>query len=326
MSYQFHRFYWPWTLVLGLGVILACELMLLVDVALRGGAVAPHQDVPALDGPVQVAARWAAQNVTPICWTGFLLVMDGILTWQSRHRCPAGTPSPVRSRPARFALCFLASVPIWLVFDWINFSFMDAWRYHGLPESTVHRFIGYFLAFGAISPAMFLVAEWYQRLGLRWLPGRAISIGRRMQAAAVAAGAWMIIFPMIVQASAGTLTLWLGWFLLLDPINRWFGAPSLIADWQAGRWGRTVALGAGGATCGLLWEFWNYWATAKWTYNLPFLGPLEGYRYFEMPLLGLLGFPPFALECWVMFQSVVLVLDRLGLGLAEPLPDRETII
>ena len=54
---------------------------------------------------------------------------------------------------------------------------------------------------------------------------------------------------------------------------------------------------AGGA-CGLLWEFWNYWAATKWTYTVPYLG---GVKLFEMPVLGFLGFPPFAVECWAMY-------------------------
>ena len=102
-------------------------------------------------------------------------------------------------------------------------------------------------------------------------------------------------------------------------------APSLIGDWRAGRYGRTAALLAGGLTCGFLWEFWNYWAVAKWTYNLPFLAGLEPYKLFEMPLPGFSGFPPFALECWAVFQTIVLLGNRLGLR-SEPLPDDDVIL
>ncbi len=85
---------------------------------------------------------------------------------------------------------------------------------------------------------------------------------------------------------------------------------------------------AGGATCGFLWEFWNYWAAAKWTYDLPFLGPLEDYRYFEMPWVGFSGFLPFALECWVVYQTVLLIAGRLlpRRRLVEPLPDDDAIL
>ena len=88
-----------------------------------------------------------------------------------------------------------------------------------------------------------------------------------------------------------------------------------------GWYGRTLAACAGGLTCGFLWEFWNYWALAKWVYDLPFLGVMQKYQYFEMPLPGLLGFIPFGIECWVMWQMMRIPLD----GLAEPLPDEMTL-
>jgi len=77
--------------------------------------------------------------------------------------------------------------------------------------------------------------------------------------------------------------------------------------------------------CGLMWEFWNYWAMAKWTYNLPFLGSLESISYFEMPAIGFLGFLPFALECWAMVQSILWMAHKLGLRRIEPLPSVESV-
>ena len=79
-------------------------------------------------------------------------------------------------------------------------------------------------------------------------------------------------------------------------------------------------------TCGVLWEFWNYWARARWTYDLPFLGPLEDYRLFEMPLPGFAGFPPFALECWVAFQAILLVLRKTGMRFVERLPGDDAVL
>ncbi len=318
----------PISLVLGLGTILVAEALLFVDVSARSWAVLPNGELVPPRGQLHSLGRWVAVNMTPICWVGWLVTLDGLLALHGRRG--GGSlgviGSPVRVRPRRFVLCFLAGIPLWLTFDWINFAFIGAWEYHGLPDDLMHRYLGYFFAFGAISPAMFLTAELYQRLGLRRVRARALSIAPPALIIFVGLGLALTAFPVVVRHPIGTLTLWVGWFFLLDPINHWLGAPSILGDWQAGRWGRTLALLAAGATCGLLWEFWNYWAAAKWTYHLPFLGPLEDYRYFEMPLIGLLGFPTFAIECWVMFQTVVLLCQRLGFRFPETLPDNAALL
>jgi hypothetical protein len=62
-----------------------------------------------------------------------------------------------------------------------------------------------------------------------------------------------------------------------------------------------VSLLISGAVCGILWESWNYWALTKWHYNVPYL---SGVKLFEMPVLGYLGFPAFALECWLMYRFI----------------------
>ena len=307
---------WPGTLLVGLGLILASEALLGIDLVLRGGAVLPTHLLPPPQGLFGWISRQAAVNMTALCWVGVLLVLDGLLTLLGQHRPEVGG-SPARLRPRSFLFCFLVSIPIWLSFDWMNFTFLGAWHYHGLPENLLHRYTGYFFAFGAICPALFLCAQVYQNLGFESLEGPQLVVGPRFEVLVFSLGVFFLAYPLAVRNPSGTLTLWLAWSFLLDPINRRLGAPSLLADWAAGKWGRMLALMAAGATCGLLWEFWNFWAAAKWTYDLPFLGPLEAYRFFEMPLVGLLGFPLFAIECWVMFQTAVLVVERSGIGFRE---------
>lgn len=317
----------PVTLAIGVAVILIMETFLFIDVIARDGAIVPDEPLASPSGAIEALARWLARNVTPVCWTAVLFVLDGILEWARPVEGGAGHPgSPVRKRPRRFGLCFLASVGIWLSFDAFNFGAIHAWRYHGLAADTIQRLAAYLFAFGAISPALFLMAEAVRRLGLGRLVTQPFRIPTGADLFVIGLGAAFLAFPLFVREPYGVLTLWLGWILLLDPINRRLGAPSLFSDWAAGRWDRTVALMLSGVLCGLLWEFWNYWAVAKWTYDLAFLGPLEQIRYFEMPVVGLAGFPPFALECWVMFQTVVALLERTGLRLVEPLPDDRTTI
>jgi len=300
------------SLVGGAVVIAAAGVLLLADAAMRGWAVMPHDPIPAPQGWFQHLARAVANDVTPIFWAAYLFLLDGLLV---RLR---GT-SPARENPGRFLVCCVASIPIWVVFDWVNFEYMMAWDYHGLSENFWHRNLGYAVAFGAITPAMLMSAEVVRALGFPEVRLRPLTIGRTGRTVMIVLGAAALVFPIAVADPVGSLTLWLSFWLLLDPINHRFGAPSLIGDWAAGRWGRTFALALGGGICGLWWESWNWFALTKWTYHLPFLGPLEQHRYFEMPLAGFLGFFPFGPECWVMFNSAVLLLGALGVrGLTPP--------
>ena len=316
--------YRPFTLWLGLLIIAAAEVMLLLDVQLSGRGVVPR-DIALADladpaTAVGWAGRWFAVNVTPFCWVGYLLLMEGLLTrlgWRSGRR-----GSAIRQRPWLFVIAWLTSVPVWCFFDWVNFYFLDAWRYHGLPPFWWQRYLGYLIAFGAISPAMFLAAQLYQQFGLRRLRTRGQGLGRAWQVGAFVFGIAAVILPFVIGDPRGVLLLWVSIIFLLDPINWWCGRPSILRDWSEGRWGRTVSLVLGGATCGFLWEFWNYWALTKWTYHLPFLGTLESYRYFEMPWVGFVGFLPFAVECWVALQTICLLLP----GITEPLPSENDIL
>jgi hypothetical protein len=136
------------------------------------------------------------------------------------------------------------------------------------------------------------------------------------------AGLAMFVWPMLDHNPITNLTLWTSLVFLLDPINYALGRPSMWRDWSHGRYGRTLACFAGGLLCGLLWEFWNFWALSKWVYHLPFLGRFENVRYFEMPLIGLIGFLPFGIECWIIWQLLRVPLD----GLVEELPDQRTLL
>ncbi len=313
----------PTTLWLGLILISICEVMLALDVHFshRGPLKNPKQAAAFIAAPplqpLPRTARWFAINMTPLVWPSYLIFLDGLLTLQTRA-------SPIRRRPHHFATLFLASIVIWSIFDWINFYFIHAWTYFGLPPGDLRsRWWQYALAFGSVVPGMLLSGQVFLNLGaFQAMRGTAWRMPAWGYALILLIGVAMLLWPFFSRDPISNLTLWTSLVLLLDPINRMLGRPSLLADWQHGWFGRTLAAAAAGLLCGLLWEFWNFWALAKWTYHLPFLGRWETVRYFEMPVLGLLGFIPFGPECWVMWQTLRIPLD----GLAEPLPDERWLI
>ena len=261
-------------------------------------------------GGVTLLAR---ANITPLAWLCYVVALCGLLTvldrrsWLSRYR-------------NRFTVLWLWSVPAWCYFDWQNFYFLRdprtglrAWEYINMPPNFDDRLLGYLIAFGAIAPGMFLTAEVLMRLGFARLLAPQMNLSARNKKIAVAAvfalGLLLTPIPILVGTAASNLAIWVGTWALLDPINLLCGRPSILRDWSDGRWGRTLALGAGGLFCGFLWEFWNFWAGTKWVYHLPFLGSWEHYRYFEMPLPGLLGFIAFGIETWTMWQTALLILS-----------------
>lgn len=314
---------WPTTVWVGIVWIALCELLLLADVIWSGrGAIRDEATARALlaaptAGPLATLARFVAANMTPLVWVGYIVLLEGVLTLQEGR-------SPLRRRPHHFACLSLASVFIWCVFDAINFNGgMGAWHYIGMPDSTLHRLLGYMVAFGTIVPGMLMSGQVLLNSGLfDWARSARWHMPRWAKWVALLAGVAMFIWPITHRNPVTNLTLWTSLVFLLDPINQKFGRPSMFRDWQAGWYGRTLAAFAGGLLCGFLWEFWNYWALTKWTYHLPFLGALEHVRYFEMPLPGLLGFIPFGVECWVMWQTMRIALD----GMVEPLPDERHLL
>jgi hypothetical protein len=120
----------------------------------------------------------------------------------------------------------------------------------------------------------------------------------------VAAGVVMLVLPFVVPASIApymAAPVWLGFIFLLDPLNARLGGEWLLVDLRAGRSDRLINLALSGVLCGVLWEFWNYWARAKWHYTVPIM---QHVKIFEMPVPGYLGFPAFAVECFTMYVFV----------------------
>lgn len=236
---------------------------------------------------------------TPIAWTGYILFVDAAV-WRRRGS------SWIRNAPAELLFLSAASVPLWVIFEMYNKYFIHNWYYVGLPESLLIRYIGYVWAFATISPAIFETGELVSSLRdrrapeTRATPNAPVPLGRAGWIS-VAAGTAMLALPIVYPSTYLAAPVWLGFIFLLDPINARAGDESIRGDWRQGRTWRLVNLLLAGLVCGVIWEFWNYWAATKWIYNVPILPDV---RIFEMPILGFGGFPPFAVECFVMYVAV----------------------
>jgi hypothetical protein len=253
---------------------------------------------------------------TPIAWTGFILFADSIVYRARGH-------SWIRSAPGEFALLALASIPLWIVFEGFN-QVIRNWYYTGVPENFWLRQFGFAWSFATIWPAIFEGADLVAvlRAGGAGGAGRAgksvaaLPASPALPALAITIGAAMLALPFAVPSEVAqymAAPVWLGFIFLLDPINRRLGAESLAGDLHAGRTDRIVNLALSGVLCGVLWEFWNYWARAKWHYSVPIM---EHLKIFEMPVPGYLGFPAFAFECFTMYVFVRRMFTKLGRRIA----------
>jgi hypothetical protein len=145
---------------------------------------------------------------------------------------------------------------------------------------------------------------------LRWSPGR--------DGLCLALGAACIVLPLTWPDVFFPLA-WGCLVFLLEPWNRRHARRSILRDLEAGEAAPLLRVLLAGLVCGFLWELWNFWARTKWVYTVPGVGAL---KLFEMPLLGFLGFPPFAVEC----QSVVRFLEaRRDRASSAPLVRRRAL-
>jgi hypothetical protein len=259
---------------LGLGVLAASQALLVLRWE-------PH-------------TRW----FTPIMWTAYILLADALVL---RRR---GT-SLLHDRPREAAFMATVSIPLWCVFELYNWRLAN-WDYFGVPEPAWLAALGYAWAFATITPGLWQTAAVLDAWGaFATARGRPAPPAPGRLRAAMAVGAIFLVVPPLLPAPIRPWTfgfVWLGFVLLLDPWNYRAGRPSFTAAWAEGDRGFVYRWLLAGLACGVLWEFWNYWAIGRWRYvGVPVF---PEWKLFEMPLAGYLGFPPFALEAFAMYHFV----------------------
>jgi hypothetical protein len=235
-----------------------------------------------------------ATYFTPIAWSAYILIADAAvfaITGRSR----------LRDAPKVLAQMAFLSIPLWLIFEAYNARLRN-WTYVGVPQQWPAALLGYAWSFATITPAIFETADLVQAL-LPAVPIEGWKISAAAETAVMFLGAGCLIAPLAVPRSIAPYLfslVWLGFLLLLDPLNRRLRLPSFLGDLSDGFARRFYGFLAAGWICGWLWEFWNEWAHAKWHYTFPMFQQL---KIFEMPAPGYLGFIPFALECFAMYVT-----------------------
>jgi hypothetical protein len=239
---------------------------------------------------------------TPLAWTAYILVADAAALAISGR-------SELRESPRGLLKMAILSIPLWAIFEAYNLRLAN-WTYLHLPESRMQTWLGFAWAFATITPGIFVTASLVESLGWFNHRSRPLTFGRAGESAAMIAGAMFLVFPLLVPARAGQYLfapVWLGFFLLLDPINCRLHRPSMEGDLARGARGRLYSFLIAGWICGWLWEFWNYWARTRWVYTFPIM---QDWKIFQMPAPGYLAFPVFALECFAMYVTGAWMFSR----------------
>jgi len=228
-------------------------------------------------------------------WWSYILTIDAII-----YRLKGN--SLMLSRTKEFLVMIPWSIFIWLIFEAANLS-LENWYYINLPNSTVERWLGYAVAYGTVLPGIFETTELLETVVVfRESRIKRTVISQEGHRVFILLGVLSLVSSVLVPEYFFPL-IWVGFIFLLEPFNYRFGGKSLLKDLEDGNPRKIYLLLTAGLICGLLWEFWNFWAHSKWVYTVPFFEELKG---FEMPALGFLGFPPFAVQVYVMYNFISL--------------------
>lgn len=234
-----------------------------------------------------------SQFVFPLFWYGYILIVDAL------NRRARGS-SLLGERKREFAMMLPVSALYWYLFEWYNLVIQN-WVYINTPPQEWLALSVKIVSFATVIPALCGTGELLESLagGARAVRARPPA-GNRWRRASFIAGFVLAALPLLYPRLF-FWSVWLGLFLLTDPLNDCLGRPSILRDWRERRWRRTIAWLGAGYICGFFWEFWNYWAYTKWIYTVPLP---EMPHIFEMPALGFLGFGPFGLETFAVWTLV----------------------
>jgi hypothetical protein len=232
-------------------------------------------------------------------WWSYILAADALVYWMQGE-------SLIVSKTRTFLCMIPLSIFIWCIFEGFNFRLAN-WHYINLPPEVWMRWIGYAIAYATVLPGLcetmhlleavrpFRAVSWRKLYPSPFFLRTSLAIGGSVLLAA-------LLFPRFCFP-----LVWIGFALLIEPFLYLQVSTSLLRALEKGELERLLTLLTAGLACGVLWELWNFWAQAKWIYTVPFF---EEGKIFEMPLLGFLGFPPFAVSAYAMYRIIIIAMQR----------------
>ncbi len=233
-------------------------------------------------------------------WWSFILFLDG-LNFRIRK------VSPFSESPKIFLFSAFISVFVWLIFELFNLRLQN-WHYHDLPPHFYERWLGYFIAFASVIPALREISCFIEGFLKKKNPALfRLKVHRHFLKICVFIGILFVILPIGWPKLFFPLV-WLCFIFLLEPLNFWLKNETFLADLAKKNWTRVWSWILAGLVAGFFWELWNFFAASHWEYSLPYL---DFGRVFQMPVFGYTGFMPFALEIFAFYQLFVWLRKKL---------------
>ncbi|SHJ84423.1 hypothetical protein SAMN05444280_1348 [Tangfeifania diversioriginum] len=224
-------------------------------------------------------------------WLGYILAIDGLVFMRK------GTSLVNRSKTG-FLLLFIFSIPLWWLFELFN-TVLQNWHYTGREYfSDVAYALYASLNFSTVLPAVFVTGEFVSTFRLPALNKRRWKTGKNLPPFFFISG-WVMLVLFLVWPRIFFPFVWISVYFIVEPVNYWLGFKTLLHYTQSGNWRPVWNLWIGVVICGFFWELWNYYSWPKWTYELPYLNQP---KIFEMPLAGYLGYLPFSLELFALYN------------------------
>jgi hypothetical protein len=227
-----------------------------------------------------------------LVWIGYILAADAVV-WARAGR------SLLHGGGWRMAGLFALSAPFWWAFEIANWR-LENWKYVGtsIYGGQAHVLLKT-LSFVFVLPALASSRD-LLRSFVRFPHPPAVPLPPRTAPALVAFGLLCVPLLYLFPNQAFPLV-WVAPVFVLDGIADLRGKTSVLGLVWAGRAGPVLLLAAAGLGTGVLWELWNWGAVPHWDYHIRYLSFLP---VFEMPVVGYLGYPPFALAADAFWRTV----------------------
>ncbi len=228
-------------------------------------------------------------------WLGYILTVDAIVFYFRGD-------SLLGRNTKQFIGLFLISAPFWWLFEFID-EYTRYWIYLGRDQFTDLQYLIFAtISFSTVIPAVMSTSEligsfrWIKNLKRGWKVGGS----ENLRIGLFIAG--LLMFTVIFwKPYYSPAFVWMSVFFIIAPVNYHLGNKSLLYFTKSGDWRPIVALTLGSLMCGFFWEMWNYYSYPKWIYNVPIV---DFWHIFEMPLIGYLGYIPFAFDIYAFYHLV----------------------